>query len=96
MVGLKEHLQDFSHLRRQFLVEPESAARDFCSAPKEDLVCKLDVRIRVAGDWDGLCNHTEASTFYAERYYSLSLQCRSTLLKIYTRDLPKVESLIKR
>ena len=96
MVGLKKRLQDFSHLRREFLVEPGIAARDFCSTPKEDLECKLDVRIRVAGDWDDLCNHTEASTFYVERYYRLSLQCRSTLFKIYARDLPKVDSLIKR
>ncbi len=96
MVGLKKRLEDFSLLRRKFIVEPETAARDFCAAPKEDLACIIDVQIRVAGDWDDLCSHTEASTFYVERYYSLNLKCRSTLFKIYARDLPKVSSLIKR
>ena len=96
MAGLKNRLEDFSHIRRQFLVEPELAAHEFCEASKEDLACRLEVRIRVAGSWDDLCKHSKASTFYAERYYLLSLQCRSTLLKIYDRDLPAVTSLIKR
>ena len=93
---LKKRLEDFSQTRRQFLVEPASAAYKFCATPQKDAACSLNVNIRVAGFWDDLCKHPEASTFYAERFYLLTLQCRSSLLKIYSQELPEVKSLIKR
>ncbi len=96
MAVLKKHLEDFTRIRRQFLVEPEAAAHEFCAELKEEKVCSLGVEIRAAGLWEDLCKHQEARTFYAERFYMLTLQCRTALLKVFSRDLPALRSLIKR
>jgi hypothetical protein len=96
MAALKTRLEHFMDVRREFLVAPKSAAFRFCSDTKVDTTCTLDIKIRVAGVWDELCKHQDATTFYAERFYLLTLQCKNSLAGVYTHQLPPLNSLIKR
>jgi len=96
MTALKKNLGEFTHVRREFLIEPKLAAQDFCAAKREKKVCYLSVNIRTAGSWENICNHQHSSTFYAERFYLFSLKCNMSLLKVYTQELPYLKSLIKR
>jgi hypothetical protein len=96
MAAFKTQLEHFMDVRREFLVAPKSAAFRFCSGSNVETTCTLDIKIRVAGIWDGLCKHQDAATFYAERFYLLSLQCRNSLAGVYTHQLPALKSLIKR
>ncbi len=96
MVVLKKEFAGFMDTRRHFLVEPEAAAQVFCGKKTGKKDCALTVEIRTAGLWEDLCLHQKASTHDVERFYLLTLQCKTSLLKIYSRDLPPLKSLIKR